>query len=590
MTLRWRRRRLPAWALIGLTGASLVISGQAIRVFAADPVYPASLIGAGDSDVMGEMIDWQDALFASSQPTDIQYFQRGSRDSRGQLLRGQADFAIGGVPFTPAELASRASDAGEILTVPLSVGSTAIAVGEPARYGWQTEVLPCSLEDYFLGLCDYVPGPPLETVRIPPETLSAFITGQSDRKRWTDPDFVAALGTADLKIQQGSGSHTFLNRTEGATQNKYLMEYAQTLGPLAWAETLARDPGFAWEPIGEVFSPRTPSKFGMDTQLGLMSQSNDPISNQSPDSWTGNMGPVPTTLITRFFSDYPQRKYRVAQIQNANGDWVVPDRASIDASLAAGTDPIIATKQSIPGAYPLVFINNLFTVAGTLSPSKANALAAFVRYVVTDGQQLVIADGSTDLPDALRDEALGMADQIIVKNCIAPEYEVTTSGPSAFEPATPQVQALTGLKHCTLKPAPPTTTTTTTTTTLAPSTTTTTTTTLAPTTSVIVASSANTPSRTVSAATTSPPLVETTTTTTLDSSTTTTTVAVATTTMQPPSEGGGGIRPRGVALSQLPLVKPQTGAEEATRLGTFMLGAALFLLIRRLAQMRTAVA
>jgi hypothetical protein len=37
-------------------------------------------------------------------------------------------------------------------------------------------------------------------------------------------------------------------------------------------------------------------------------------------------------------------------------------------------------------------------------------------------------------------------------------------------------------------------------------------------------------------------------------------------------------------------VKPRTGAEEATRLGTFMLGAALFLLVRRLAQLRAAAA
>ena len=490
-----------------------------------------------------------------------------------------ADFVITGVPFTDAELAERPQGAGEIIGLPLSVGSTAIIVGESPTYGWATETLPCTPEEYEQGLCEWVAGPPLETVRIPSESLSALIAGKAPQRLWSDPGFAAALGTVDLKIQKAGGVHTFLNRTEAASQNKYLLEYAKTLGPAAWADTKARDPGFAWEPIGEVFSPRTPSKYGMDTQVGSMSLKTDPVSGGSPPEWTGNMGPVPTTLVAKITADFPVPDYRVAEIQNANGDWVLPTRETLDAALAAGTEPIVAVKQKVPGAYPLVFINNLYTVAGTLSPDEANSLAAFVRYVVTDGQQLVIDHGATDLPDDLRTIALAKADQIVAKNCTKDGYEVTTSAPSAFEPETPGVQAIGVMKHCTVKPPPPTTTTTTTT--LAP---TTTTTTVAPTTTVTtvptVQSQSPAPRTTTASPTTTTPPPTTTPVTTTEVATTTT-AAATTTTSEPEAASSGGSRPRGVALAQLPMVKPRTGAEEATRLGTLLLGAAIFLGGRR---------
>ena len=149
------------------------------------------------------------------------------------------------------------------------------------------------------------------------------------------------------------------------------------------------------------------------------------------------------------------------EAQNAHGDWVAPTRESLDVSLAAGTSMNVAAFDDVPGGYPLVHINRLYTVAGTLAPDEANALAAAIRFIATDGQQTAIDNGGTDLPDDLRLEALAKADAIVEANCDAEGYEVTTSGPSRFEPATPGVQALTSMRHCTPVPVPATTTTTT---------------------------------------------------------------------------------------------------------------------------------
>ncbi|MBI5087793.1 MAG: hypothetical protein HZB15_02680 [Actinobacteria bacterium] len=607
---RHRRPKLPLWVLLGVTGTSLIVSDLVVEASADDTAFPVTLTGAGDTDIIGELVTWQNELFESVQPIDVQYFQRGSIDGRSQLLRGGSDFTVVGVPFTEAELAARPAGAGEIIGVPISVGSTAIVIARPAQTGWETETeSPCDPTDPEVDMgdpaCATVTGELTGPIRIPSENLGAMIvglpSGAGGLPTWTHPDLIAALGTSDLIFQNSrpAARPTFLNRTESTSSSKSLQLYTKVLAPTVWAEITASDPTFRWEPVGETFSPRTPSRNGLDTQIGLMSLSNtDPISNSTPPNWTGNMGPVPTTLIPKLLRDNPDDGYQIVEIQNANGDWVTPTRESLDLALAAGTEMNVAADNEVPGAYPLTYINRLYTVAGTLTPDEANALAATIRYVVTDGQQAVIDHGGTDLPDALRDEALAQADHIVETNCTADGYEVTTSGPSAFEPDTPMVQAIASMKHCTLVPTPPATTTTTTT-----STTTTTTTTVAagpaettpatvPATAYVppyVAQSPVTvPVRPVTTTATTTPVVESTAPPTTVEETTTTTSVPSTTPPQTTAvpSGGGGSRPRGVALTNLPMTRPDDGSGSFKKLGTLMLGAASFLLARRLVQAR----
>lgn len=298
---------------------------------------------------------------------------------------------------------------------------------------------------------------------------------------------------------------------------------------------------------------------------------------------------------------------------------VLPTTESITKAIEASTEPNIAATEKIPGAYPLVYLNRMYTVAGTLTPDQANALAASVRYLATDGQDEVVERGGARLTAALQAEALAAADEIVVKNCTTAGYEVTTSGPSAFEPDTPAVQAMTSMSHCTAVVVP--TTTTSATTTVAESTTTTavadtttstssssTTTPSSTTTTVLVASQSPTASGSTNGGSTSytPPPVYTPTVTqaTVDDTSAdadaSTTVAADTTTTAPvvqeeapqssvvaAAQSGAGTRPRGIALSSLPMEAPDDGSAEFKKLGTLLLGAALFLLGRRIVHART---
>jgi hypothetical protein len=271
------------------------------------------------------------------------------------------------------------------------------------------------------------------------------------------------------------------------------------------------------------------------------------------------------------------------------------DPAAVGTSLAAGTTPDVATTEVVPGGYPLTWLTSLYTEGGRFSPDQANSMAATIRYIVTDGQDAIVTDGGVAMSDALVAKALKGADAVVAANCTQPGFEVATGGPSVFEPATPKVQAIAAMKHCQAVPPPPATTATsvaaTTTTTAATTTTSNASTTTAVTTAPTVvgseapvvtsrSSSGNTPSavrpapsRTVAVTV---PISESTTNTSAPASVSATT----TTTSVAPS--GAGRLVRGRPLSALPMPRPADGSSGFKKLGTLMLGSALFLFGRKL--------
>lgn len=581
-------RRIPSWVVVGVLGSSLVVIGWPTAASSAP--QPVVIEGSGDADTAAELVEWQNALLDATLPTEVAFYQRGTVDGRAQLLAGQTQFALSGVPFTAAELAARPKDAGEIIAVPVAISSLAIMVTTPDNVGWSTESLICDPDDpeiedpeacYVRGVYD---GP----IRVPAENLGAMMIGlnpayeRNALATWGHPSIVASLGTDDMAIQARSKRHTFVARTESSAANKFLMTYAKALAPAAWDLRKSENPQFDWDALGEQMSSRVVSRYGADTQAGIIAIAKvDAATNSTPDTWSGNMGAIPSNQIEQLKADYPGAELRVVEIQNRAGEYVTPTQQSVSAAVAAGTDPLVAATTEVPGGYPLVWTTRLYTVAGALTPDQANSLAALVRYVATDGQDVAVADGGVALPAAMQVEALAAADRIVAANCTAAGFEVTTGAPAAVEARTPKVRALTDLSYCTAVVPP----------------TSTTTTTIAPTTTI---PSTTTPYRPpVTASQYVPPVfepepfdegdpfegeldppVE-------DPAATPSTTVPATIagesvpTTAPLPAGGGGGRPRAVPLSALPMALPDDGRERFRKLGTLLLGAALFLGVRR---------
>lgn len=630
------RRRPSAAAWLSIAGIGCWLVGFGVAAQAADPAFPVLLTGSGDGDVNAEFVNWQNNLLEADQPVDVQYFNRGSKDGREALLRGSTDFTISGVPFTAAELAARPAGAGEIIDVPIALTALSVVSTTPIGGGWQTYVPPpasanCESDDPDPVLCLPQIGQYTGPIRLAASPLSAImlrLPPEFERNGfayWSSPETVAAFGTSTLAIMNGIARPIFVNRTEGSAQNVAIQVYGKAMSPNVWAMKQREDASHNWEALSELLSPKMLTRYGLDTAVGIAAIYGTPPGggSQSAD-WAANMTVLPSTQFPRLIEDYPLAGFRQVEVQNRHGDWVLPNTASISAAFAAGSTPSHAATNDVPGAYPLTYLTKLYTIAGALTPDEANALAAMVRYIATDGQDDAVALGGAALTSALRAEALAAANEIVVKNCgvgaSAATHEVITSGPSEFEPNTPKVQALTSLQYCALKPPP-------TTTTVAAVETTTTTISTTTTVAANASSTTSVPSTTIVASlppraptVVVPPVVipsvaipsvdfpsddatnssgeESASDDTTDPSTegAATTTAPgdqldpgATATTQP-TAGAVTTRVRGRTLDALPLPTPSDGSGGFKKLGTLMIGAGSFLFGRRLVQSRRQVA
>jgi hypothetical protein len=594
------RRRLPSWAVVGIAGLSSLAVGLVVDQPVTGESAPITINGSGDSDVTLELTAWQNSLATSAQPVDLAFFQRGSKDGRASLLGGRSDYAISGVPFTEAELGKRPAGAGQIIGVPIAVNALSVLVTTPWQNEWKTQKVVCDPDDPDVpdpSVC-IVDGEYDGPIRIPAENLAAmYMTLEPSFQNnglavWGNPAIEEAMGNPSLAI--GRNSPIWVNRAEGTAITQSLMFYAKQMAPTAWELRKAEYPEFPWEQLGEQFGSRGFSRFGEDTLAGLIAIPNLPPGGTVLDSWAANIGPVGSRRAQRMIVDYPTAQFREVEVQNKNGDWVLPTREAIEASLAVGVDTNLGAEQAIPGAYPFTWLTQLYTVAGALSPEKANALAASVRFIATDGQDAVVANGGAPLPAAQRAEALAGADLIVESNCSAEGFEVVVGGPGDFEPNTPGVQAIGQMKHCRAK---------------APTATTTTTTILAASTSTTVVSlpavgpTARPPAQPGAAprpnvpsspgvspgpvvpAPADAPIEQ-----VADPGTTAAAVASSVVKSEAPVAGGVGNRPRGRPLDNLPYVLPSDGSEGFKKLGTLLLGAAMFLFGRRLVRARMAPA
>jgi hypothetical protein len=274
------------------------------------------------------------------------------------------------------------------------------------------------------------------------------------------------------------------------------------------------------------------------------------------------VAPGPPSQLARFKAAFPKQPISLAAMQNANGDWVLPTADSINKAVdAGGAAPLYALTNKVPGAYPLVWVDNLYAPAHGLSVAKTEGLAMTIRYLATTGQTKSTAVGEGRLPGALVAKALAAADALVRSNCTGTDRRVVSSAdPGPLAPATATaMRSIGAMLHCEPIPvAPPSTTTTTPTTTPVP---------------IDPGSVAPTGEQTpvidpAAGAATSP------------------TAATADAT-EAPADGGEVAVVRTQAsrkglliASQLPL-PPPSGAGTSDRLATFLLGVALFLLLRK---------
>jgi ABC-type phosphate transport system substrate-binding protein len=473
-----RRRAVGAVALAALATALAVGGwGGARRASAADAPEPVVLRGEGSWGPYRELVPWQDALYGTEAPVDLQYTSTGSPLGRADFVANGLDYVISGRPFTDEELAAIPGGAASLIDVPIQVEALAFLLAVPTE-GFESITLVCDPYD------PETPDPdaciqrkPYEgALRVPNENLAAMVfryagPGDTPVSSWNAPGVLEAMGVDNFSLPQQASPAPVL-RSEPSTTNYYLQAFAQQAAPQTWAGLKAADDRITWEPLTERL-PRLSgaSRQGVDQQslqLGLFGA--DPASGGISGFTKGILAPVPPSARGAVEEAFPNAPLATIEVRNGAGEWVAPTPETISKAVElAGDQPLHALTNPDAGAYPLVWVNHLYAPAKGLSVDKTEAMAAAIRYLATDGQAVAATVGEGRLSPALVAQALAGADRLVASNCVGADRRVVTSsdpGPSA--PDGPGMAAIGPMKHCEAIGTPTTTTAVPTTTTTTP--------------------------------------------------------------------------------------------------------------------------
>ncbi|MFN8021834.1 MAG: phosphate ABC transporter substrate-binding protein PstS [Acidimicrobiales bacterium] len=228
----------------------------------------------------------------------------------------------------------------------------------------------------------------VDGLQLSPETLAKIF--QVQITNWNDPAIAADNPGVELPDQAITVVHR--SDSSGTTSNftKFLDKAAGADATGTW--TLGADSTVEWDP---------------NTQAG---EGNSGVA-QIVQSTAGAIGYVD-------LSDATDAGLQVAAVQNKAGNYVLPtiEAASAAAAGAEVKDNLTFSAVWADGddAYPITAQTWIIVYAQQTDQAKADALKAFLQYVLTDGQALAPEVNFAPLPGELDDLALAQLDRITV--------------------------------------------------------------------------------------------------------------------------------------------------------------------------------
>jgi ABC-type phosphate transport system substrate-binding protein len=474
-------RTLAGAALCGLCLMTLASPSSGATSPATSEIF-TDLHGEGAWSMRGELVQWQNELASAPSSVDLNYVPIGSQFGRRDLAAGAADFAVSGVPFQGDELSRIKGGAGGLIEAPIEVATLATFVEPPyvdGQAAFRTLQLICNPDDettwppnvttpsQCVARNDYA-GP----VRIPNDNLAAMFLHYSGTTiprlwAWNNVDVRAAMGldptTTEFQTDSLEGGPGFAGRSDPDEINYYLQQFIKQGAPAVWQGRIDLDLRIPWEPIGEhiPITVAGVTRDGAEQQVDQLANGGCGVTGACTPTLTGGIAPAPPSMLGPYRTAFPKQQVSLAQMKNANGDWVAPTPASITKAIAAGGEtPLYALTHKVPGAFPLSWVDHLYAPAHGLSVEKTEGIATLIRYLATTGQEKAASVGEGRLSQALVAEALKAADDLVRSNCTgADRVTVDTDDPGPHAPATATaMRAIGTVLHC--EPAPGATTTT----------------------------------------------------------------------------------------------------------------------------------
>lgn len=421
------------------------------------------LHGTGAWSVNGALVSWQNDLAGAKAAVDLNYVKHGTLIGRQDVVNGDADFVISGVPFTQAELKNVKGRAESFVSAPVQVATLATFV-EPPTGGFATITARCDPDDETTWPPDVTDGsvqcivkaPYSGPIRIPHRNLGAmylhyFGSPFSPLFAWNHADVKSAFGVQAIATAAAAGP-SFAGRSDPDEISFYWQTYVKTAAPDVWDGNRQLNPDIPWEPVTErVGKVAGVTRDGAEQQLAQLNQGGCGVLGTCSNDVAGGVAPAPPSMLKGFNAAFPKQPIELAQMQNANGDWVGPTPDAINKAVdAGGATPLYALTNKVPGAYPLVWVDRLYAPAKGLNAAKTEGLAMTIRYLATSGQKYSTAAGEGRLSQALIAEALAAADALVRSNCQGADRRIVANadpGPLAPASAT-EMQQIGSMLHC----------------------------------------------------------------------------------------------------------------------------------------------
>ena len=425
--------------------ASSAVRGSATET-AASVGQPISLIGEGSDDIAREIPAWSNELFGRTGSLSLSYFVVGGLEGRADYINGIGDFVVSGVPWQPSELAQLPATTGGVISAPISVSAVGfgLAWGPPYTLNRSCRQgdASCTSSSNYTGALD-IPSTSLVDMMWPPIVKNSAATCRC----LSDPAILAATAgqipqgndTAPPSLSVPSVPSTIaLLRSEPSETSYYLQAFAQAAAPAEFAKIPLFTPPITEYLQGEESDTRTVTQQGVQSEVDYMTNEGGSV---VADNLQGIIAPLPPSGLTgahyylppglTFNGTPPANPPAWIAVENASGQWVTPNPASINAAVdAGGARPLYALSNRVPGttpAYPLTYVNSLTAPAHGLSADQAEAIATVIRYGATAGQDAMPPQNDGQLPASLVQQALTAANQLIASNCTSSTEQVVVS-------------------------------------------------------------------------------------------------------------------------------------------------------------------
>jgi phosphate transport system substrate-binding protein len=293
------------------------------------------------------------AEFTKANPgVKINYGGGGSGKGRQDLSDMVTDFAGSDSAFKDADLAK--VKGGEVLYFPVVLGAVTVSY--------------------------HIDG--VDKLQLSPDTIAKIF--QREIKKWNDPAIAADNPGAKLPATD----IVVVHRADGSGTTDIFTKFLAGASPAAWK--LESGSTVEWP---------------ADTQAG---QGNGGVA-QLVKSTAGAIGYVD-------LSDAKASGLKYASVKNAAGTYVEPNAASVSAAAESVDvkDNLVFSAVNGKGdaAYPITGQSWIIVYAKQRNATKANAVKAYLSYLLTDGQKLLEPLDFAPLPKGLADKAIAQLSKI----------------------------------------------------------------------------------------------------------------------------------------------------------------------------------